>query len=351
MLINWQALKKHKQEAPLLVIDIFVLGLITLNLILLLIDTLLMYTGFGLLFSEWHPDFYQHYQQHWHKKITIYDSIFTIFLLVELGLRWLLAIYRKTYHRWFFYPFIHWYDVLACLPGLQFLRLLRLVSVFYRLHTLGIIVVGTRLIKTAQKYYGIVIEEISDRIVLNVLDGVQKELRSNNPVMSDLRANVLVPHKAIISRWLANRIGAFTTRAYQQHEQELAHYLTQTIEHTLRHNSEWRQMKRRLPLIGNMIESEVQQLLSSLVNDLTRNMLQDLSQTDNAALKDLADAAFDTFTLSDAEMDHAIESIMVEAIELIKSQVAIQQWKIDEQQEIENPIDAKLNTDKTQPLP
>ena len=48
MLINWQALKKHKQETPLLVVDVVVLFLISLNLLWLLIDAIVMRTGFGI---------------------------------------------------------------------------------------------------------------------------------------------------------------------------------------------------------------------------------------------------------------------------------------------------------------
>mgnify|MGYP003435580605 FL=1 len=69
------------------------------------------------------------------------------------------------------------------------------------------------------------------------------------------------------------------------------------------------------------------------MNSIAAHILHDLSQPNNAALHDLADAAFETFTLSDAEMDKAIEQIVIEAIDIIKAQVAVQQWKLDELKE------------------
>lgn len=333
MLIDWQALKKHKKETPLLIIDIFVLGLISLDLLWLLIDTLICNTGFGFLLNKLSPATYTTYKNDWHPELPIYDSIFTVFLLTELAIRWGLAVYQKTYHRWFFYPFIHWYDVLAALPGLQFLRLLRLISVFYRLNKLGILVVGKGLIKIAQKYYAIIIEEISDRIVLNVLDGVQKELRADNPVTSQLRETVLAPQKEVISRWLANRISALAARSYRQHEIELETYLRDTIQQAIQENPEWSGIKRRLPFVGNLIEDELNTIVSTLVNSVAAKVLHDLGQPDNAALQDLAEAAFDAFTLTDVEMDRAIEQILIDAIDIIKAQVAIQQWKVDELKE------------------
>lgn len=333
MLIDWQALKKHKKETPLLLIDIFVLWLIILDLLWLLLDTLIINTGFGILLHKLSPATYTAYKNDWHPELPIYDSIFTVFLLTELMMRWGLAVHQKTYHRWFFYPFIHWYDVLAALPGLQFLRLLRLISVFYRLNKLGILIVGKSLIKTAQKYYNIIIEEISDRIVLNVLDGVQKELRANNPVTSQLRETVLTPQKEVISRWLASRISSLAAHSYRQHEVELELYLRDTIQHAIQENPEWSGIKKRLPFVGNMIEDELNTIVSTLANSIVAKVLHDLGQPGNAALQDIAEAAFDTFTMTDMEMDRAIEQIMIDAIDIIKAQVAIQQWKVEEMKE------------------
>lgn len=333
MVINWQALQAHKKAMPLLVVDLFILVLISLNLLWLLTDTLIMNTGVGILLNQQAPHIITAYHQHWHPHLKLYDTLFTLFLLTELALRWGLAIYQKTYHRWFFYPFVHWYDVLACLPSLQFLRLLRLVSVFYRLHKLGILLIGRSLIRISQKYYAILLEEISDRIVLNVLDGIQKELQTNNPVASELREKVLVPQKPIITKWLANRISHLVDISYKKHEVELALYLKQLTYKTISHNSEWQQLKRRLPFVGSLIEQELNAVVSSLVNDMVQTILKDLSKSNNAALEDLANAAFDTFTLSDAELDIAIEKIAIDAIDIIKQQVAVQQWKLDEEKD------------------
>lgn len=333
MVINWQALKDHKGAMPLLVLDIVILLLISLNLLWLISDSLIMNTGFGILLERNFPDFSTSYVKNWHPQVKLYDTLFTLFLLTELILRWAWAIYQKTYHRWFFYPFIHWYDVLACLPNLQFLRLLRLVSVFYRLHKLGILLIGTRVIKFAKKYYAIVLEEISDRIVINVLEGVQKELQTNNPITSELREKVLYPQKAVITKWVANRISQLVDISYKKHEQELTIYLRQLTYHAISHNQEWQQLKRRLPFVGGLIEQELNAVVSSLINDMTQNILKDLSKADNAALVDLANATFDTFTLSDAQLDIAIEKIVIDAIEIIKKQVAVQQWKLDEEKD------------------
>ena len=67
MLINWQALKKHKKETPLLIVDLIVLFLIVLNLSWLLIDSILMNTGFGILFAKYFPHLFHGYKTNYHQ--------------------------------------------------------------------------------------------------------------------------------------------------------------------------------------------------------------------------------------------------------------------------------------------
>lgn len=42
------------------------------------------------------------------------------FLIIELLVRWAIAIINKHHKRWFFFPFIHWYEILAIIPQLRF---------------------------------------------------------------------------------------------------------------------------------------------------------------------------------------------------------------------------------------
>lgn len=61
--------------------------------------------------------------------------IFVSIFIAELLIRWMVTIHQKTYHKWFFYPVIHWFDVLGCIPvgSFRWLRLLRVFSILYRL--------------------------------------------------------------------------------------------------------------------------------------------------------------------------------------------------------------------------
>lgn len=332
MAINWKALKQHRQEAPLLLLDFTMMLFIGADLLWLLIDTL-VHSGAGLLAARYFPEFILDYQQHWRRDVMIYDSLLTGLLLLELGIRWAWAVRQKAYHKWFFYPFAHWYDVLGCIPGLQPLRLLRLISIFYRLHTLEILLVGKSLVRTAQKYYNIILEEISDRIVINVLDGIEKEIKAGNQVSERIQERILSPHRPVLVEWLADRLRVITADAYHQREIQLQHYLEQTIATTIHQHPEWSNIRRLLPFIGNKVEHEVSQLLGSIVSDIAAHIVHDLGRPNNQALQAIAGAAFDSLTEENVALQNAVEQIIIEILGLLKAQVAIQQWKVAEAQE------------------
>ncbi|MDV7396135.1 hypothetical protein RZS08_32380, partial [Arthrospira platensis SPKY1] len=119
------------------------------------------------------------YAEQIHTNFVAYDLVFVAIFLTEFVVRWIIAVHRNTYHRWFFYPFVHWYDLLGCIPvgSFRWLRLLRVISIVYRLQKYQIIDISNLyIVRFVRKYLNVLLEELSDRIVLNVLDGVQDEI-------------------------------------------------------------------------------------------------------------------------------------------------------------------------------
>jgi hypothetical protein len=329
MKIRWHVLKGHP-EAPLLVLDLTVLLLISVNLLWLLVDALLLGSGLGVLLGEHFPDFMASYENVWHRRLQRYDSYFTLFLVGELLLRWGIAIARRTYHRWFFYPFVNWYDVLGCipLPFFRALRLLRIVSIVYRLHRMGIADASqVALFRVLHRYYRILIEELSDRIVINVLDGVQREINSGGAATHRIADDVLRPQRGIIVPWLADLIADTGAHAHSLHRERLARYLDTVVRDAVAQNPDLQKLKRRLLFAGPTLEDELQRIIAGLLSDALDRALTDLGQRGNAAAQDVAAGLFDTLTAPHEERDEAIRQILLDAIELIKQQVGVQQWK------------------------
>lgn len=330
MKIRWHALKGHP-EAFFLALDLLLMLLISINLLWLLLDAILMSTGSGVLLARHFPELMSHYRQHWHETLLVYDSYFTFFLIGELLLRWAIAIWRKTYYRWFFYPFVHWYDVLGSLPlaSFRFLRLLRLISIALRLQKIGVVDLSqASIISLLQKYYRIVIEELSDRIVINVLEGVQREIRSGSPLSRRLTADILQPHQDVIVPWLADLLSASSAHAYARQQELLTRHLELRLHQAIARSPEFQKLKRRLLFAGPSVEEQLHGIVSEILTQLVHGVLTDLGQPGNAAAHHIADGIFASLHApASTDMDSALRAILLDAIDLIKDQVSVQQWK------------------------
>ncbi len=332
MKIRWQSLRGHA-DAPLIILDLALLLLITGNLLWLLLDAIMMNTGTGLMIARQWPDVARHYRDNLHPDLLLYDSYFTFFLISELLLRWAVAIYRKTYHRWFFYPFVHWYDVLGSipLPAFRILRLLRIVSILYRLQKMGVIDLTTSgPFPIVYKYYQILLEELSDRIVINVLEGVQREVEAGGPFRQRLTDEVLLPRRQVIVGWLASRLTETSSNAYDEHRTRLAFYLQERTRQAIASNPDLTRITHRLPIVGATLERELQTIVAGLLVQITDDLLTDLGKPGNEAVADVAAGLFDTFTRTHPEMGDALSGILLDSLELVKAQVSVQHWKRSE---------------------
>ena len=65
-------------------------------------------------------------------------------------------------------------------PTSTFLRLFRAGIIAYRLYELGYKVVPDNIRIKAMFYYSVIMEELSDRVVITVIDGIRQELETSS---------------------------------------------------------------------------------------------------------------------------------------------------------------------------
>ena len=214
------------------VIDLLMIALVILNLGLILFDWLFQVPPVQGFLAEMTPAFHAFYRDTIHSNFLFYDLCFVAVYLTEFVIRWIVAIARSTYHRWFFYPFAHWYDLLGCIPvgSFRWLRILRVVGLVMRLQRMGIIDLSqTWLGQTILKYYGIVVEEVSDRVVINVLSGAQREIGGGSPLLHRIETQVLAPRQDKLVSFIATRIAVLLFQLPLLHG-HLGFYLFQHIQ-------------------------------------------------------------------------------------------------------------------------
>ena len=103
-----------------LVYDIFMVFIIIFNLFCLAANFFLMSSIGAWFFEHIHlPQVLSFYRTHLHPWVITSEAWFIGFLIIELLVRWGIAIVYKHHKRWFFFPFIHWYEILAIIPQLR----------------------------------------------------------------------------------------------------------------------------------------------------------------------------------------------------------------------------------------
>jgi hypothetical protein len=284
------------------------------------------------------PDFYAFYEIRIHQNFESIDLMFVLIFLSEFLLSWILAIVQKAYYRWFFYPILHWYDLAGCIPvgSFRFLRVLRIFSILIRLNNLKVIQLSkTYVVIKLKKYYNIIVEEVSDRVVVNILEGVQEEISEGGPVVDDIIEKVVKPKKELIVEWVSRRVGHAVEQDVLKKRAEISEYVRQLISESLSKNEELRTLEQ-VPVMGRRITETIQRSISDTINDIIEQALTDLASSRNRLLlKEMADVLINAIDYHDKEqeMDSIYSDIAIEIIDVVKKQVLVQKWKLKESSE------------------
>ncbi|MGR3898437.1 hypothetical protein FW759_03110 [Psychrobacter sp. 1176_08] len=324
---------RHKPSRLRLTYDIVMIIAISIDLLLISIDAILM-SDFSHNAAAWLTigTALDWYQNTLHEPLRTAGGFFTVFLIVELLLRWAVAIKQKIYYRWFFFPFVHWYEVLGCFPQLRALRLFRAVIIGRRLYQLGYQVLPQPWINRIKFYINLLLEELSDRVILTTIQNFRQQLTDPNT------------HKSFIESTIARNRGEIEAALLSVLRQELAPKLQEltassgsgvlatevgnAIEEGLANTPELRRYLRMIPIAGSLIESQLQHIGhnvgENVVYALNKRLL-DPERLDSLMVAIASGVAkIDT---DNTALNTLISSIIDDSLTEFEAQVKVQHWK------------------------
>lgn len=316
-----------------LIYDVIMMILIVINLVILGLNAIIL-SDFG----EWVATSLnssaarQDYIQHWLPWVKVIDRGFIFFLIFELLVRWIIAIVGHHHRRWFFFPFVHWYEVLAIIPQLRFLRLLRAGVIAYRLHELGYQVVPKNLLRRVKFYYDLVMEELTSRIVLTVIDGVEKELDTSS-THHKLIHELIDHHRDQFSIVLAEVLQQSLATALQQQRHFIAENIGDIVHQSIDDTPELKNILKLMPVVGSLLEQRIQAIGRRLAENITQGILDPLAQHNvvphqhaNPLLSEVS-AQISRVPLDSQKIDQLVESIVRESLETARKQVKVKHWQ------------------------
>lgn len=313
--------------------DIFMVFIIIFNLFCLGMNFFLMSNIGGWFLNSVHlSSVLEFYREHLHPWVITTEAWFIIFLIAELFVRWGIAIVQKHHQRWFFFPFIHWYEVLAIIPHLRFLRLFRAGIIAYRLYEMGYQIFPKSWQNKAYFYYRVVMEELSDRVVLTVLDGVKHELNTST-THKDLISNIIQHHRALFSQVLAEMLQENLSKELQADRERIAKNVGQIVNQAIEDTPELTQLLRLIPIVGGRIEQQIQSIGQRLGENITQGLIDPLANppASSAAQLNLYDDIANRISRIEIEknekLDELVHSSVFESLEAVRKQIRVKQWQ------------------------
>lgn len=311
--------------------DVFMMFLIIINLFFLASNAILMSE-----FSKWLFDFIhlgeilQFYHQKLHPWVIITEGWFTTFLVVEIIVRWIIAIALKQHQRWFFFPFVHWYEILAIIPQFRFLRLLRAGAIAYHLHEHGYQVLPKSWYGKIAFYYNLVMEELTSRIVLTVLNNIKRELKTST-THKQLIHELVDNHRQLFAEALSQILQESLGKELQYQRFMIAQDVGKVVNQAIEDTPELTQLLRLIPIVGGRIEQQIQSIGQRLGENIAQGLIEPFAH--NKADQPLTSYRFIAEKISEIDITHnekiekLVASAVFESLDAISRQVKIKEWQ------------------------
>lgn len=318
--------------------DLIMLVLLLIDLFLIFMDNILM-SGLLTKLAEWFGFLgsLSVYQETHHLTLSAVGGVFTLFWVGEILVRWGIAIKHRTYYRWFFFPFVHWYEVLGTIPMFRALRLLRAGVIIKRLHDTGVKVIPDNWLNSARFYYHVILEELSDRVILTAIDNFRAQLTQSKKQSSTLVQSTIDKNRdefeVVVLNLLRQELAPKLQQAFlAQAGQRLSHDIGISVERALLDTPELRRYLKLIPIAGSMIESQITSVGKHIGENVTTAVNTYLfdEHTLDVLMVNIAKgiASIDT---NEPQLQKLVGGIIDDMLTAFEKQVKVQQWKHKEQ--------------------
>ena len=271
------------------------------------------------------------FYQQIHHNFYYYDGYIVGLFIFDFLMRWFYALYNKSYQKWYFYPFANWYDIIGCFPTAAFrvLRLFRVVSLLHKLNKWGIIQVNNwALYRIFKYYYDILLEELSDRIVIKVLTETKKEIQQGSSLTNQIKKEVVAPQKQQLSQMIVSTIQSGIRHKYPAIKPQLKKEIDELISTSIKNNDSIQQLEK-IPMVGRQLSKILEEASSDIVFGVIDTVLTDLSNQEKNQLilliiENSIEAILDYHNEAEQQL---MRSMLGDSIDIIIQKVMIKQWQ------------------------
>lgn len=325
MPLNFKNLRKNRTQFRWFLFDLFMVILAIVNITLIIFDFTFAYDPAYNLYFKLSPQFTIWYLEKIHQHFIGIDLVFVAIFASEFFVRWGIAIKNKEYKSKIAYPIVKWYDLLSLIPvgSFRFLRVLRIFSILIRLNKMEVINLRKFFDDIGiGHYYGLFLQEVSDRVIINVLHTTKNQVNKREDVIKDLVANVLKPNNDRLMAYSMKRVQFITQEIVQLKKEDLRQYIFEKVDDAIADNKE---MKRigSIPGLGAIVRKQLDHAIGDITYNVIVNIIEDVATGDDVFSKDLPKITESILNNieNDEELEHIAKDLVNDTIDMIRARI------------------------------
>jgi len=260
----------------------------------------------------------------------ILDLPFLVLFWIEFMVRWILAIRRRTFSKWFFFPIFNWYDVLGLIPLSFFrpFRLLRAVSMYMRLKRSELSNVGKDVFTRTVLYISnIITEEVSDRVALRILSEFHEEVE--NGTHKEIIRSVVEPRKPEIEEVIVGQLRQTLT------DPKTIDLLRSLVELNLTKAVDESEALRAVPLPNVVLKPAVKAIGEVILDTTLETVTATIDSPEGeGAVREVADAILNDVFYGPGlvQAESLVKEITLQVLDHMMDVVRVKKWALPEDQ-------------------
>lgn len=187
------------------------------------------------------------------------------------------------------------------------------------------------LVKKIIKIVNIVIEEVSDRVVLNILRGVRTDFAEGRPISKAIMSDVVEPQKDKVIDLFFTKFADVSTDTYNEYKDDLREYIQQKARNAVKNNRELAKLTA-VPVIGSSIRGVIEKSVANTAYETVSGVIADIASEKGAeVLKNITSKISDmVFKDMEEQLGEIVKNVVVSSLDLIEKETNVKQWRIDE---------------------
>lgn len=190
-------------------------------------------------------------------------------------------------------------------------------------------------------------EEVSDRVIVNMINGVQDELNTGTPLIKKIIDEVIYPKKQMLVEMITVQVRGGLKDMQPKYENELKEYVNHRVGSAIEKTPEVKVINK-VPVFGPVVSSAIEKIVSDVVFHVINDLLKDISLAKSTEIVNNVTEMFFESVQGDVKSGQysVFEGMLSDSLEMVKDSVKIQQWKLKEIEQRKEQIRQKFDKRK-----